>query len=79
MHKVKFVKLHSDDTHVPGIGSIGNTLPHPSKSFDLEMRYDEKNLFLTINNVKAMIPAANIKILVVDEEVKTPLKVVNAR
>lgn len=62
--RIKYLKLHGGDAFIPGIGGLGNTLPSPSKSLDLNMTHSEQGVYIVINKTKAfcLIPWANVQL-----------------
>ncbi len=61
--KVIYAKLHAD-LFVPGVGTLGSTLPPPSKSVKLEMETDFITLFCKAGNVEFTHPCASIQVMV---------------
>jgi hypothetical protein len=62
--KIIFLKLHSQDTFFPGLGSLGNTFPSPSKALDLSMFYDTEMpnlIILQINGKENFVPITNVQ------------------
>ncbi len=83
LKKILYAKFHSSDTHIPTLGSIGDSLPGQKTWGKCEMSYDGTNLFITLkllnkgSQVNAIIPSANIKIMqcAEDEAVTKPVEV----
>lgn len=81
--KVKYVKFH-DGLFVPGLGTIGDTLPSQQKNFRLNMTTDITGLCVQIGygsvNEEVFVPWPNVKAaaLYPDDrpEVPAPLKAV---
>lgn len=61
--KVTHLRMHAP-LHIIGIGDVGAQLPHPGKSYTLDMSYTEGEsvVRVKINNVHARIPLTNIQV-----------------
>lgn len=74
MIKVDYARLAggADDVFVPGLGTLGKTLPSPSKSVPMEMYLGEGPesglLVICIGNRKAAVPVTSFQVLVYSAE-----------
>lgn len=68
MRKIKFVSFHTP-LFVPGIGSIGDSLPSPHKT-GFEMCGDTSGIQFKVGNIEGFIPATQCKIWIYGPEEK---------
>lgn len=77
--KVNYVKLHSSDTFLPGIGSVGNTLPPSNKTLNgLSIYFDTDTsdvLFLEVSGREYILPMASVQVLALSSEDNSPVVV----
>lgn len=72
---VKYAKLQGQDTFIPGLGSLGSTLPSPSRTLNIQMFLDSEFptlLFVNINGSGHSVPLANVQILSFSPEESSP-------
>jgi hypothetical protein len=66
--KVKHLKAHSS-LFIPGLGNLTDSLPNQSKSLPgLEMVLRAEGVEVKCKNICALIPLANIQMMVLDPE-----------
>jgi len=64
---VTYAKLHVD-AFIPGVGSLGTTLPAPNKTVSLRMRYADQGLYVTANNREVLFPPGSVALVVFEQE-----------
>lgn len=82
MREVTYAKFHSG-LFIPSLGTIGDTLPSSSKSFDLKMHMTSDGLFLKIRQAgkqtEVLVPSANVMLAVLAPEAPvSPVKSVSS-
>lgn len=73
MRKAKYAKFHSG-LFVPGVGTVGDTLPSSTKNFPLSMEWGIDGLYITIKGVYVVVPSASVFMVVLEapEAAATP-------
>lgn len=78
---VTYAKLHGGDAFIPGMGNVGSTLPPTNKAWDLKMYYTPDGLKLSVSGgkIEAMVPLANIQLVVFAPEDKPAVKLASGQ
>lgn len=73
MRKVTYAKFHQS-LFIPGIGTLGDSLPSPVKAFDTSMETSAEGLYIKINTAEAIVPWANVVLAKLAAEEKSSKK-----
>lgn len=77
MREFRYVKFHGMDVVIPGIGSLGTTMPPTNKTVKLRMYETALGVLLSFNNgsIESVVPWANVQLATYAPEDKPQVKV----